>query len=66
MFRINNPNIRYLARVTETIISCMSAPILGPLFYRYLENEKVTFLRLNEGNVDGPAKIRPERKQEPK
>ena len=55
-----------MARVTETIISCMSAPILGPLFYRYLENEKVTFLRLNKGNVDGPAKIRPERKQEPK
>ena len=46
----------------------MSAPILGPLFYRYLENEKITFLRLNKGNVDGdgPAKIRPEGKQEPK
>ena len=55
-----------MVRVTETIISCMSAPILGPLSYRYLENEKITFLRLNKGNVDGPAKIRPEGKQEPK
>ena len=64
LLRINKPTIRYLAKVMETIISCMPATILGPLFYRYLENDKVTSLRLNKGNFDAPAKISPERKQE--
>ena len=41
LLRINKPTIRYLAKVIGTIISWMPAAILGPLFYRYLENEKV-------------------------
>ena len=42
----------------------MPAAILGPLFYCYLENDKVTSLRLNKGNFDAPAKISSEGKQE--
>ena len=57
LLRINKPTIRYLAKVIGIIISCMLAAILGPLFYRYLENDKVTSFRLNKGNFDAPAKI---------
>ena len=64
LLRINKPTIRYLAKVMKTIISCMPATILGPLFYRYLEHDKVTSLRWNKGDFDAPAKIGPERKQE--
>ena len=64
LIRINKPTIRYLAKVIGTIISCMPAASLRPLFYRYLENDKVTSLRLNKGNFDAPAKISPEGKQE--
>ena len=64
LLRINKPTIRYLAKVIVTIISCMPAAILGPFFYRYLENDKVTSLRLNKGDFDAPAKISPEVKQE--
>ena len=64
LLRINKSTIRYLAKVIGTNISCMSAAILAPLFYHYLENDKVTSLRLNKGNFDAPAKISSERKQE--
>ena len=64
LLRINKPTIRYLAKVIGIIISCMLAAILGPLFYRYLENDKVTSFRLNKGNFDAPAKISSEGKQE--
>ena len=47
LLRINKPTISYLEKVTAIIISCMPAPKLGPLFYCYLENYKVTSLRLN-------------------
>ena len=30
----------------------MPAAILGLLFYRYFQNDKVTFLRLNKGDFD--------------
>ena len=63
MLRINNPTIRYLAKVTDTIISYMPAAILGLLFHCYLENEKITSLRLNKGNLDAPANTSPEGKQ---
>ena len=63
LLRINKPTIRYLAKVTGIIISCMLAAILGPLFYRYLEKDKVTSLRLNKGNFDAPAKISSKGKQ---
>ena len=42
----------------------MPAAILGPIFYHYLENDKVTSLRLNKESFDAPAKISPEEKQE--
>ena len=64
LLRINKPTIRYLAKVIGIIISCMLAAILGPLFYRYLENDKVTSLRLNKRNFDAPAKISSDGKQE--
>ena len=64
LLRINKPTIRYLAKVIGTIISCMPAAILGPLFYRYLENDKVTSLRLSKGNFYAPAKICSEGKPE--
>ena len=64
LIRINKPTIRYLAKVIGTIISCMPAALLGPLLYRYLENNKVTSFRLNKGNFDAPAKISSEGKQE--
>ena len=64
LFRIDKPTIWYLAKVIWTIISCMPAAIPGPLFYRYLENNKVTSLTLNKRNFDAPAKISPERKKE--
>ena len=51
LLRIKKPTIRYLAKVIGTIIFCMPAAILGPLFCRYLENDKVTSLRLNKGNI---------------
>ena len=38
LYRINKPTIRYLAKVIGIIIFCMPAAILGPHFYRYLEN----------------------------
>ena len=64
LLRINKLTISYLAKVIRTIISCTLAAILGPLFYRYLENDKVTSLRLNKGNFHASAKISPEGKQE--
>ena len=64
LLRINKPTIRYLAKVIATIISCMPAAVLGPLFYRYLENDKVTSLRLNKENFDAPANISSEGKQD--
>ena len=64
LFRINKPTIRYLVKLIATIISCMPDAILGPLFYRYLENDKVFSLRLNKENFDAPAKISSEGKQE--
>ena len=60
LLRINKPTIRYLAKVIGTIISCISVAILGLFFYCYLENHKVTFLRLNNGNFHAPAKTSPE------
>ena len=42
----------------------MVTAILEPLFYCYLENDKVTSLRLNKGNFDVPANISPVGKQE--
>ena len=62
--RINKPTIRYLAKVIGTIISCMPAAILRPLFCRCLENDNVTSFGLNIGNFDAPAKTSPGRKQE--
>ena len=62
LLRISKPTIRYLAKVIGTIISCIPGAILGPLFYRYLENDKVTSLRLNKENFYAPAKISPEGK----
>ena len=41
LLRTNKTTIRYLAKVTGTVISWMPTARLGPLFYRYLENEKV-------------------------
>ena len=41
LLRINKSTIRYLEKVIGNIISCMPATILGPLFYSYLENDKV-------------------------
>ena len=41
----------------------MPVAILGLLFYRDLENDKVTSFRLNKGNFDAPAKISFEGKQ---
>ena len=64
LLRINKLTIRYLAKVIWTIISCMPAAILGLRFYCYLENDKVSSLRLNKGNFDAPAKISSEGKQE--
>ena len=64
MLRINKTTIRYLAKVVGTIISSMPALILGPLFYRYLENDKVTSLRLNKENFDALANISSEGKQD--
>ena len=64
LLRINKRTIRYLVKVIWTIISCMPAAILGPRFYCYLENDKVSSLRLNKGNFDAPAKISSEGKQE--
>ena len=49
-----------LIKVTVTTISCMSAAILGLLYYRYLGSDKVSSLRLNEGNFNAPAKISPD------
>ena len=42
----------------------MPTAIVGPLFYHYLENDKVNSIKLNEGNFDAPAKISPEGKEE--
>ena len=64
LLRINKPTIKYLKKVIETIISFMPAAILGPLFYRYLENEKLFPFRLNKGNFDALANISSEGKQE--
>ena len=47
-----------------SFLVCQLHAILGPLFYRYLKNDKVTSLRLNKGNFDAPAKISFEGKQE--
>ena len=64
LLRIKKPTIRYLAKVIGTIISCMPAAILGPLFYRYLKNDKVNPLRLNKENFDAPGKISSKEKKE--
>ena len=42
----------------------MQAAILGLPFYRYFQNDKVTFLKLNKGDFDVPTKITHEGKQE--
>ena len=64
LLRINKPTIKYLAKVIGTIISCIPAATLGPLFYCYLQNDKITSVRLNNRNFDAPSKIKPEGKQE--
>ena len=56
VLRINKPTTRCLAKVIGTFISCIPAAILGPLFYPYLEKDKLTFLRLNKENFGAPAK----------
>ena len=50
LFRTKKPSIRYLAKVIETLISCMVAAVLGSLFNWYLKNDKV-------GNFDALSKI---------
>ena len=64
LLRVNEPTIKSLAKVIGKIICFMPAAILGPLFYRYLENDRVTSLRLNKWNFDAPGKISLEGKQE--
>ena len=64
LLRTNQLIIGHLTKVIRTIISCLPTTILGPLFQRYLENDKPTSLRLNKGNFDAPTKISPEGKQE--
>ena len=38
LLRIKKPTIRYLAKVIGTIIFCMRAAILGPLFGKWQSN----------------------------
>ena len=64
LVRINKPTTRCLTKVIGTFISCIIAAILGPLFYPYLEKDKLTSLRLNKGNFDALAKSSPEVHQE--
>ena len=42
----------------------LSNSVLGPLFYRYLENDKVTSLKLNKESFDAPPNITSEEKQD--
>ena len=50
--------IREVAVVTgKTVASCPSVP-MGPLFFRQLENEKTTFLKLQYGNFDAKTLLR--------
>ena len=48
LLRVNEPTIKSLAKVIGNIVFFMPAAILGPLFYRYLENDRVTSFRLNK------------------
>ena len=64
VLRINKPTTRSLEKVIGTFISCVPAAIFGPLFYPYLEKDKLTSLRLNKGNFDAPEKSSPEVHQE--
>ena len=56
LLNIDKPTISYLTKVIGAIISCMPAGIQGPLFYRYLENDKETSIKLSKGNFDAPSK----------
>ena len=64
LLRINIPTMKYLAKVIGTIISCIPAATLGPLFHCYLQNEKVNSVRSNNRNFDAPTKIKNDGKQE--
>ena len=64
LLRINKFTIRCLAKSHWDYHFVYSSCNTWPLFYRYLENDKVTSLRLKKGNFDAPAKISPEGKQE--
>ena len=64
LLRINIPTMKYLAKVIGTIISCIPAATLGPLFRCCLQNKKVTSVRSNNRNFDAPTKIKNEGKQE--
>ena len=52
LLKVNKSTIRYSAKVIGTSISCMPAAIPGPLFYRYLGNDKVTSFRSSKGNFE--------------
>ena len=54
----------YFTKTIGSIIFCMPTAILGLLFYHYFQNDKVTFLRLNKGDIDAPTKITHAGKQE--
>lgn len=58
------PSIRELARVIGKIVSCFPGVCFGPLYYRYLERDKITALQLNRWDFDKKATLSPQAQEE--
>lgn len=53
------PTIREVAVVIGKLVASCPGVHMGPLFYRQLENEKTTFLKLHYGNFDAKMVLSP-------
>jgi len=58
------PSIRELARVIGKIVSCFPRVCFGPLYYRSLEQDKITALQLNRWDFDKKATLSPQAQEE--
>ena len=56
--------IRELAAFIGTVVSSFPAVTYGPLFYRYLENDKTEALEINSGNFESEVVLSVEAKEE--
>ncbi|XP_064638339.1 uncharacterized protein LOC135494352 [Lineus longissimus] len=52
LLQLTNPRIRFVAEVTGKLVAACPGVQMGQLYYRQLENEKISALRLSHGNFE--------------